>query len=345
MRSLAFAAAAALILTTAQSAGSVTTEGAAPTAVEADAASTTGAPTSPANPFSDPVWYPLREEAKVGCGRSNPGCDRPHNFWTQILTPLGQKDNATTSKALVTAMGAGIARIGEANGDKCGSGDASYGTWVWVDHGGGVISRYGHLSEILISDGDQVAAGDPVGIIGTSGKRSSDSCFRAYLNFQVKEFGVRGNDVEFPTLKACDEGKVETWPRGFTDVDTWNEVSATEIAPANSDDCFPPAVPVTTGPPTDVTLTQAGTGKLKVSWTKPPAGVDIIRMELARFRSNKSTNKWEAQHESTWRDRATATASTFSGLRSGSKYRVRVHFHTAGVGWSKASSFVSATAK
>ncbi|MGQ0625032.1 MAG: peptidoglycan DD-metalloendopeptidase family protein [Sporichthyaceae bacterium] len=346
MRSLAFAAAAAVLLTTAQSAGSVTTSPVA----EADAASVALAPTNPANPFSDPVFYPLREEAQVGCGHSNPECVRPHNFWTQILTPKGQSDTASTSTAQVRSMGAGIAHIGEANGDPCPTADSSFGTWVWVDHGGGVISRYGHLSRILITEGQLIPPGHPLGVVGATGKGST--CFRSYLDFQLRAKGVRGDDFEFPTLTACDMGARETWPAGFTAAEpggpfgTWNAVPKGTDAPANSDDCFPTTVPATTGAPTGVALVPAGKGKLKVTWTAAPAGVDIVRLEFAKFRPNKPANKWEAQHESNWRDRGgSATGSTFSRLKSGTKYRVRVHFHTAGVGWSKSSSFVSATAR
>ncbi|MGQ0631150.1 MAG: peptidoglycan DD-metalloendopeptidase family protein [Sporichthyaceae bacterium] len=343
MRSLAFAAAAALILTTAQTAGSVTTDTGAPAATGSEAVSTAAAATSAANPFSDPIWYPLRVEAQVGCGHSNPGCDKPHDFWTQILTPTGQKSGGT-SQGRITSMGHGIAHIGEANGPGCGSGDASFGTWVWVDHGGGVISRYGHLSQILISEGQLVSPGEPVGIVGTTGKRSSDSCFRAYLDFQLKRHGVRGDDFEFPTLQACQGSTRQTWPTAVHGTTSWNTTTQGLIMPANSDDCIPTATPATTGRPTGVGMSSPGTGRLKVSWTSAGGTVDKVRLELARFRPGTGT--YEDRHKGKWKDVAgSATSGTFKGLVSGSKYRVRVHFHTAGVGWSLPSGYVRARAK
>ena len=43
------------------------------------------------------------------------------------------------------------------------------GNLVTVDHGGGVQTTYGHLDRITVSDGERVAAGDRVGLIGSRG--------------------------------------------------------------------------------------------------------------------------------------------------------------------------------
>jgi murein DD-endopeptidase MepM/ murein hydrolase activator NlpD len=49
--------------------------------------------------------------------------------------------------------------------------DRFRGRQVWVDHGGGVVTRYCHLSAIpaAIREGTQVNAGDQVGYVGESG--------------------------------------------------------------------------------------------------------------------------------------------------------------------------------
>lgn len=44
-----------------------------------------------------------------------------------------------------------------------------YGTIVVVDHGGGVQTRYAHLSRVDVVAGQQVEAGTQLGAIGTSG--------------------------------------------------------------------------------------------------------------------------------------------------------------------------------
>ena len=37
---------------------------------------------------------------------------------------------------------------------------------VEIDHGNGLTTRYGHLSKILVKDGDTVESGDLVGAVG-----------------------------------------------------------------------------------------------------------------------------------------------------------------------------------
>ncbi len=58
--------------------------------------------------------------------------------------------------------------------------DGGYGYWVEVDHGGGVRSRYAHLSEIFVGVGEWLEAGSLIGGVGTSGNSSG-----AHLHFEI----------------------------------------------------------------------------------------------------------------------------------------------------------------
>ena len=58
--------------------------------------------------------------------------------------------------------------------------DGGYGYWVEVDHGGGVRSRYAHLSEIFVGVGEWLEAGSLVGGVGVSGNSSG-----AHLHFEI----------------------------------------------------------------------------------------------------------------------------------------------------------------
>ena len=58
--------------------------------------------------------------------------------------------------------------------------DGGYGYWVEVDHGGGVRSRYAHLSEIFVGVGEWLEAGSLVGGVGISGNSSG-----AHLHFEI----------------------------------------------------------------------------------------------------------------------------------------------------------------
>lgn len=59
-----------------------------------------------------------------------------------------------------------------------------YGNYVEVDHGGGLVTRYAHLRDRGVSVGQEVAAGERVGIEGTTGRSTGD-----HLHFEVRQDG------------------------------------------------------------------------------------------------------------------------------------------------------------
>ena len=61
----------------------------------------------------------------------------------------------------VSAVAAGTAHRG--------SNPGGYGNFIWIDHGGGVVSLYGHLSSFAVADNVRVAQGQVVGAAGSSG--------------------------------------------------------------------------------------------------------------------------------------------------------------------------------
>ncbi len=61
-----------------------------------------------------------------------------------------------------------------------------YGTTVVVAHPQGLRTRYAHLSASLVRVGDQVAAGQPIGRVGSSGRSTG-----AHLHFEVEQDGRR----------------------------------------------------------------------------------------------------------------------------------------------------------
>jgi hypothetical protein len=300
------------------------------------------APVSSSHPYSDPVWYPLTAETKVDCVRDNPGCTKPHDFWGMDVIPTGQSSRGpVTSQATVNAMGAGIVHIGNARGDACPAADSSFGTWVWVDHGGGVISRYGHFSTIRVSEGQLVAPGAPLGVVGVSGKGST--CWNAYTDFMLRRKGVGGPSTEFKTLKACGRAGRVTWPTALGYA-RWNDVPKGTVVPASGDGCRPTTVPATPGRPGSVRMVDAGSLKIKATWAKPPstARVDKVRVEFGEYHPSKGT--WDYQQNERWYDLSpTTTSKTIGSLTKNHKWRVRVHFHNA-AGWSAASAWVKATA-
>jgi murein DD-endopeptidase MepM/ murein hydrolase activator NlpD len=70
-----------------------------------------------------------------------------------------------------------------------------YGRLVEVDHGFGIRTRYAHLSRTAVRPGQQVAAGETLGIVGSSGRSTG-----LHLHYEVLVGGASVDPMSF--LKA-----------------------------------------------------------------------------------------------------------------------------------------------
>jgi murein DD-endopeptidase MepM/ murein hydrolase activator NlpD len=59
------------------------------------------------------------------------------------------------------------------------------GNLVVIDHGGGVFSLYGHMSERAVAAGDAVAKGQVIGYVGSTGLSTGP-----HLHWEMSVFGV-----------------------------------------------------------------------------------------------------------------------------------------------------------
>lgn len=71
-----------------------------------------------------------------------------------------------------------------------------YGDMVEIHHGGGLATRYGHLSAIDVAPGQQLAPGDLVGRVGSSGRSTGP-----HLHYEVRVDGEAVDPERF--LKAA----------------------------------------------------------------------------------------------------------------------------------------------
>ncbi len=69
-----------------------------------------------------------------------------------------------------------------------------YGTYVIVDHGGGISTLYAHLSNITVQKGDIVAMGEQIGNVGNTGWSTG-----AHLHFEVRVDGSAVNPISYIT--------------------------------------------------------------------------------------------------------------------------------------------------
>ncbi|MBV9271155.1 MAG: peptidoglycan DD-metalloendopeptidase family protein [Candidatus Eremiobacteraeota bacterium] len=63
-----------------------------------------------------------------------------------------------------------------------------YGNYVLIDHGGGMATGYGHLSQILVGNGQQILRGAPIGLVGSTGASTGP-----HLHFEVR---INGKPVD-----------------------------------------------------------------------------------------------------------------------------------------------------
>jgi murein DD-endopeptidase MepM/ murein hydrolase activator NlpD len=76
------------------------------------------------------------------------------------------------------------------------SGD--YGNLVVVDHGFGLVTRYGHLSKFAVWQGRQVKRGDVLGYVGSTGRATGP-----HLHYEVLSDGKLINPMQLLTGKSA----------------------------------------------------------------------------------------------------------------------------------------------
>jgi len=67
-----------------------------------------------------------------------------------------------------------------------------YGNMVEIDHGNGLITRYGHASRLLVKKGDLIKRGQQIALVGTTGRSTGP-----HLHFEVLVQGVQQDPARF----------------------------------------------------------------------------------------------------------------------------------------------------
>jgi len=114
-----------------------------------------------------PAIWPVygRLESGVG-GRRNPFTGRGHEYHE------GQDIDAAWGTPVEAAASGKVTIAGWQRG---------YGNVVYVDHGSGISTRYGHLSRINVSIGQSVTTGDIIGLVGSTGRSTGP-----HLHYEVR---------------------------------------------------------------------------------------------------------------------------------------------------------------
>ncbi len=127
---------------------------------------------NPANVLMMSSGFGYRSDPFTGGGAMHAGLD----FRGPIGTPI-----------LAAAPGK-VVFVGQKSG---------YGNVVEVDHGQGILTRYAHLSGFTATVGKQVAAGEQIAKMGSTGRSTG-----SHLHFEVRLNGVAVNPRRFLEAKA-----------------------------------------------------------------------------------------------------------------------------------------------
>ena len=80
---------------------------------------------------------------------------------------------------------------------RAGWNNGGYGNMVELDHGRGIATRYGHMSAVLVHEGDHVTRGQQIGRMGSTGRSTG-----THLHYEVRIDGRPVNPIPF--MKSTD---------------------------------------------------------------------------------------------------------------------------------------------
>jgi murein DD-endopeptidase MepM/ murein hydrolase activator NlpD len=137
-----------------------------------------GALKTGAAPSSVPSIWPVMGILRSGVGvRSNP-------FGGSSLEyHKGQDISAPSGTPVVAAADGSVVIAGWLRG---------YGQVVYIDHGNGISTRYGHLSRIDVSVGQTIKQGERLGLVGSTGRSTGP-----HLHYEVRVNGQPTSPIKY----------------------------------------------------------------------------------------------------------------------------------------------------
>jgi murein DD-endopeptidase MepM/ murein hydrolase activator NlpD len=117
--------------------------------------------------FKMPTRGSLSSRFGTRWGRAHEGID--------LAAPIGTSVNA--------ADGGVVISVGT---------NGAYGKLIKIDHGGGYVTYYGHLSKFFVSKGDKVYKGQKIAAVGNTGRSTGP-----HLHFEIRKNGTPVNPLKY----------------------------------------------------------------------------------------------------------------------------------------------------
>ncbi len=162
----------------------IISEAAEPRPTRGLAASKAGAASS-----NIPSIWPITGPLRTGYGmRNDPfgGLSVEFHKGQDISAPTGTPINATADGVVVIARWV-----------------KGYGYGIYIDHGNGISTRYGHLSRIDVTEGQTVKRGEHLGLVGSTGRSTGP-----HLHYEVRINGEAINPLRYlPSAATPPDGQ------------------------------------------------------------------------------------------------------------------------------------------
>lgn len=109
---------------------------------------------------------------------------RMHPIYNEMRFHAGE-DIGAPSGTPILAADSGVATVIPDNGN-------GYGNYIMINHGGGRVTLYAHMSGFAISDGATVNQGDVIGYVGSTGNSTGP-----HLHFEVRVNGATTDPKQY----------------------------------------------------------------------------------------------------------------------------------------------------
>jgi murein DD-endopeptidase MepM/ murein hydrolase activator NlpD len=122
-------------------------------------------------PLGQPISGPIEVTSPFG--------ERPDPFLGTLAMHTGTDLRASYGDAVVATASGTVTEASRQGG---------YGNLVEIDHGNGLSTRYGHLSQFAVVVGQKIKAGHIVGYVGSTGRSTAP-----HLHYETRVNGVAVN--------------------------------------------------------------------------------------------------------------------------------------------------------